>query len=290
MKVSSPTAVTAVFGAASKAATKPGSPTSAEPGYYSDGYVRFFVSPTGKTVQNFTSYVVNISCTSPVTGAPGQVQGFAIPVAAIKPDGSVGGSITQSGAFAGLPATITYSVSGHMAKATATAAASGSGTYREDIVLKDSSNRTCTSNNQPWTVPKAGPIPQATSMLAAGKYSDGYFTFSVSGSKVLDVTNYVVNITCLPAVTGAPGQVQGFAIPEATINPDGSFTGKATQSGVFAGSPATITYSAAGNFQGLSSNGPLTAAGTYREDIVVTDSAGTHACTSNTLPWFIAHK
>ena len=168
-------------------------------------------------------------CTSPVTGAPGQVQGFAIPVAAIKPDGSISGSITQSGAFAGLAATITYSVSGHMAKATATAAASGTGTYREDIVLKDSSKRTCTSNNQPWTVPKAGPIPQAKSMLAAGKYSDGYFTLSVSGSKVLDLTNYVVNITCLPAVTGAPGQVQGFAIPEATINADGSFTGKATQ-------------------------------------------------------------
>ena len=55
-------------------------------------------------------------------------------------------------------------------------------------------------------------------MFAAGKYSDGYFTFSVSGSKVLDLTEYVVTITCLPAVTGAPGQVQGFAIPEATIN------------------------------------------------------------------------
>ena len=152
-------------------------------------------------------------------------------------------------------------------------------------MLKDHSNRTCTSNNQPWTVAKSGPIPQPKSMLAAGKYSDGYFTFSVSGSKVLDLTDYVVTITCLPAVTGAPGQVQGFAIPEATINADGSFTGKATQSGVFAGSPATITYSAAGNFQGLSERGPLTAAGTYRLDIVLTDSAGTHTCTSNTLPW-----
>ena len=253
VKVSAPTAVTAVFGAASKAATKPRSRTSAEPGYYSDGYVRFFVSPTGKTVQNFTSYVVNIMCTSPVTGAPGQVQGFAIPVAAIKPDGSVGGRHHAERRV--------RRVAGddHLLRLRA-----HGGRHRDRRRVGE------------WHLPRGHRtegqlephvhVEQPTvdgpegRPVSAGEVDAGLREVLRRVLHVLRLglqsarphANYVVTITCLPAVTGAPGQVQGFAIPEATINPDGSFTGKATQSGVFAGSPATITYSAAGNFQGLS--------------------------------------
>jgi hypothetical protein len=295
VRASSPTAVTAVFGRSSKAKPPVKPSRSVEAGYYSDsgGYLGFYVSP-GRKIQNFTVYALNIMCSSPVTGAPGQEQGlFAIRQVAIKPDGSVSGTSTQNGAFAGLPAKITYSVTGHMTAATSTAAASGAGTFREVIVLQDSSKRTCTSNNQPWSAAKSGPIPQAKALLGPGKYSDsgGYFGFNVAGAKVLDLTVYALNISCLPALRGAPGQIQGqFAIPESAIAAGGSFAGKATQSGVFAGFPATITYSVGGNFQGRNARGSLTAVGTYREDIAVTDSAGTpHTCTSNAIPWSAAH-
>jgi hypothetical protein len=85
-------------------------------------------------------------------------------------------------------------------------------------------------------------------------------------------------------VTGAPPYDSNFAIPDVRINPDGSFAGQATQNGIFANAPAKITYSVAGNFQGIIGS-YATAAGSYREDIAFTDSTGSHTCTSNTLPF-----
>jgi hypothetical protein len=93
-----------------------------------------------------------------------------------------------------------------------------------------------------------------------------------------------VPIACAPAASGAPTGDQ-IVIPQGAIKPDGSFAAKASQNGVFAGVPAKFTYSFAGNFQGLDPTGAVTVAGVFREDIVFTDSAGAHSCTSNDQVW-----
>jgi hypothetical protein len=197
--------------------------------------------------------------------------------------------ITEDGVFDGFAAKITYSVAGHLTPASAAgAAASAAGSYREDIVFKDATTtHTCTSNNQAWSSSKNGPIPQPKSLVVPAKKYSGPVIFSVStaGTEVQNVTTYnAVPVACVPAVTGAPAYDRNFAIPTVTIRPDGSFSGQATQNGVFGNAPAKITYSVLGNFQGL--NGSYaTAAGSYREDITFTDSAGAHACTSNVLPF-----
>ena len=245
-------------------------------------------------MQNATTYnYVSIACVPAVSGAPNSDQGsrFSIPAASIKPDGSFAGRVTQAGVFGGFAAKITDSVSGHIRPATAGGgAASAAGSLREDITFRDgTTSHTCTSNNQPWTAAKNGPIPQPKSLVVPSKQYSGPVIFSVSaaGTKVQNVTTYnYVYIACAPAVSGAPNSDQGsrFSIPEVAIKPDGSFAGRAVQKGVFGTAPATITFSVAGNFQGL--NGSYaTAAGTYREDITFTDSAGAHSCTSNTLPF-----
>jgi hypothetical protein len=74
-------------------------------------------------------------------------------------------------------------------------------------------------------------------------------------------------------------------IAQAAINADGSFAGTASQSGVLGEAPAKFTYSFAGSFEGADRQGATIVAGLLREDIVVTDSAGTHNCTSNAQPW-----
>ena len=318
LKVTSPTAVTAKIGTAPRPAPKPkpaspkskpkpittpkkpaapspnpGPKIAAEPGYYS-GSLLFFVSNTGSKVQNVTTYnYVSIACVPAVSGAPTSDQGsrFSIPAVAIKPDGSFAGQVTQVGVFGGFAAKITDSVSGHITPATSGGgAAAAAGSYREDITFKDATTtHTCTSNNQAWTASKNGPIPQPKSLVVPGKPYSGTVIFSVSaaGTQVRNVTTYnYVSIACVPAVSGAPTSDQGsrFSIPAVAIKRDGSFAGRATQTAVFANAPATITFSVAGNFQGL--NGAYaTAAGTYREDITFTDAAGAHTCTSNTLPF-----
>jgi hypothetical protein len=296
VRVSSPSAVTAVFGTAakSKPQAKPTAPHSgskvvAEPGYYS-GPILFFVSTSGTKVQNVTTYnAVPISCVPAVSGAPPYDRNFAIPLAAIKTDGSFAGQITQDGVFDGFAAKITYSVAGHLTPASAAgAAATAAGSYRENITFKDATTtHTCTSNNQAWSSSKNGPIPQPKSLVVPAKKYSGPVIFSVStaGTEVQNVTTYnAVPVVCVPAVTGAPPYDRNFSIPTATIRPDGSFGGQATQNGVFGNAPAKITYSVTGNFQGL--NGSYaTAAGSYREEITFTDSAGAHTCTSNILPF-----
>jgi hypothetical protein len=303
VKVSSPSAVTAVFGTASKpkpkptpgpkakpVAPKPGSKVVAEPGYYSGGSLLFFVSTAGTKVEDVTTYnPVPIACVPAVSGAPANDQhSFGIPAAAIRPDGSFAGQITQSGVFDGFPAKLTYSASGHLTPATTSGAATAAGTYREDITFKDATTaHTCTSNDQPFSSSKNGPIPQQKSLVVHGKKYSGpvIFTVPAAGTEIQNLTTYNgVPITCVPGVTGAPPYDSNFAIPDVRINPDGSFAGQATQNGIFANAPAKITYSVAGNFQGIIGS-YATAAGSYREDIAFTDSTGSHTCTSNTLPF-----
>jgi hypothetical protein len=260
----------------------------AEPGTYSlyNGSRTFFVAPGGRSVLNI-AIAVSVTCTPAASSAPSSDY-LAIARAAIGRGGSFAGKASQSGLFAGFPATFTYSFAGHFTAATASGAASTAGSFREDILFKDNVTHRCTSNTQSWSAIKTGPIPQLTSLVQAGKYSlyNGGRTFSVAPGRrsMLNIAIAGVSVACIPAASGAPSSDQ-IVIAQAAIKPDGSFAGKASQNGVFAGSHAKFTYSFTGNFQGLNSSGGATVAGVFREDIVFTDSAGTHTCTSNNQVW-----
>jgi hypothetical protein len=283
VKVTKPLAVTAQFVAAPKAVAA----TSAEAGYYggaAGGYgLQLFVTPGGKAIQNASISSVTLTCVPAVSGAPNYDTQFAIPKGAIRPNGTFSGKATESGTFGTYPATITYSMNGRFTPASASGAASGTGTAREDVVFKDPAVHRCTSNNLSFTLSKNGSVPQPSSLVRPGALrgtAGGYgLALSVTGRTVSGVSLSSVTLTCVPAVSGAPGYDTQFAIPSAAIKADGSFSGKASQSGTFGSSAATITYSISGNFQGPDSSGRQTAAGTVREVVKV----GGSTCSSNNL-------
>jgi trimeric autotransporter adhesin len=289
VKVSALSAVAAQFAPAPTTQPPPTRQKSvAEPGAYSlyNASRTFFVAPGGRNVLNI-AIAVSITCTPAATSAP-TGDYLTIARAAIGPGGSFAGKGSQRGLLAGFPATFTYSFAGHFTAATASAAASAAGSFREDVVFKDNVTHKCTSNTQSWSASKTGPIPPPASLVQAGKYSlyNGSRTFSVApgGRSMLNIAIGGVPIACAPAASGAPTGDQ-IVIPQGAIKPDGSFAAKASQNGVFAGVPAKFTYSFAGNFQGLDPTGAVTVAGVFREDIVFTDSAGAHSCTSNDQVW-----
>jgi hypothetical protein len=290
VRVSSLSAVAAQF-APRRTTGKPPtlSKSAAEPGTYSlyNSYRTFFVAPGGRSVLNVAVGGVPIACTPAASAAPTSDY-LVIPRVGIRPNGSFVGKGSQKGIFAGVPATFTYSFSGRFTPATAGKQAGATGSFREDIVFKDNVTHRCTSNTQSWTAVKTGPIPQPTSLLRPGKYSlyNSYRTFSVApgGRSIVNIAIGGVSIACTPAGKSVPTSDQ-IVIAQAAIKPDGTFAATAMQSGVFAGAPAKFTFTFTGAFQGPSSNGATTAAGLLREDIVFSDSGGTHTCTSNTQPW-----
>jgi hypothetical protein len=286
VKVSSLAAVAAQFAPGKPTPVPHGSP--AEPGTYSlyNTVRTFFVAPGGRRLLNVAVGGVAIACTPAASSAP-QADFLVIAKATIRPDGSFAAKGSQSGVFAGFPATFTYSFAGRFAAAADGKPASAAGSYREDIVFRDNVSHRCTSNDQSWTAVKTGPIPQAA-LAAAGKYSlyNTVRTFAVApgGRSLVNVAIGGVAIACTPLARNAP-QADQIVIPQAPIAADGSFAARASRSGVFAGAPATFTYSFTGSFQGADRNGAPTAAGLYREDVVFADAAGSHRCTSNDQPW-----
>lgn len=289
VKVSSLAAVAAQF--APGPTPKPTNQNAvAEPGTYSvnsNTYRMFYVAVGGRSVENISISAVPITCLPAATGAPGSDL-LEVPKAAISAGGSFAGKASQSGVFDGFPATFSYSFAGHFTAATATAAASAAGSFREDIVFTSNVRHTCTTNSQPWSAVKSGPIPKLASLVVAGNYmvnGNTYKTFSVAagGRSVQNISIAGVTIACAPAATSAP--YDKIVIPQASISSDGSFHATASQSGVYDGAQAKFTYSFVGDFEGLTAAGASSAAGVLREDIVFTDSAGTHTCTSNNQTW-----
>lgn len=296
VKMTASTAVTAVFVASPKAS--PLAKPAVEPGYYSglaSGYsFKFFVSPTGRMVQNAELFAAAIRCTPAETGAPTSDRSFLVPVAVVRPNGSFSGKATQKGLVDDAPARITYSMSGRLMPANGSTPASAAGTFRVDIVYADSTTHTCTSGNLSFSARKSGPVPSSKMLVTPGTYKGlpgGYsFEMIVSPNRksVVSIQLSAITLSCRPAESNAPTSDRQFAIPKATIKPNGSFSATATQSTVINGSPGKITYSIKGNLQGVDSGGRGTAAGWLRDDMTYTDSTGTHTCTSNDRPWYVA--
>ena len=298
VKVSALAAVAAQFVGAKTQPQSPVQSALAEPGSYRGrhvgGYpVSFFVAAGGSSVLNLSIPTVFIACTP--SGAYPSTDHLEILKTAIKRDGSFTATASQTGVFAGVKATFTYSVTGQFQKAAAGSAATAAGSYRQDIVFTDSATHKCTSNNQSWTAGRTSdPQPPPTAVIQPGTYRGshvgGYpLTFAVSsgGPSMVNISIPTVFIACTPR--GPYPSTDHLEILKTTIGPDGSFTATTSQNGVFAGKNAKFTYFFTGHFQGVTAAGVATASGVYRQDIVFTDTT-TRTCTSNNQTWTVTRR
>jgi hypothetical protein len=286
LKVTSLTAVAAEFSAG--ATTPSASGSWATPGPYSGSNgqdnepITFYMAAGGKSILNVMT-AGNVSCTP--SGETGNE--FETLQIAIKPNGSFMSKAVQEGVFGGSSAKYTYTIQGQFQRATATAAASAAGTWREDVVVATGSTTSCTSNLQAWTATLYREPPQTKAVVKTGDYSGNNgednepLTFSVQpgGTSMLNVTT-AGNVYCLPS--GETGYT--LAIPKVTIMPNGSFTAKTSLDGVFGGVNSKVTFTFEGYFEGPTPAGAATVAGIWREDIVPT-SGTTTMCTSNDASW-----
>jgi hypothetical protein len=123
-------------------------------GHYGIDSVSFDV--TGTSLVNAVVNQVDLDC---VPRAASQVfdQAFAVPKAAIKPDGSFRATVSQHGAFGNAPATITYTLAGNLQGAGADGVMTAAESLREDVVFTGApAHGTCSSGVVPWTASRAG--------------------------------------------------------------------------------------------------------------------------------------
>jgi hypothetical protein len=132
----------------------------------------------------------------------------------------------------------------------------------------------------------------ARPVAAPGSYSgqngqNGFgITFYVApgGRSILNISDASTTLACTP---GGSALADHLVILAAAVKPDGSFTAKGTQEGVVAavaGDKATFRYTFAGRFQAATATKAASAAGTWREDVVL--AGGTiKLCTSNRQSW-----
>ena len=111
-----------------------------------------FAVPAGAgSVLNFSISSVTLVC----VGGGGIPSKLTLAEATIKSDRTFTSKTTQSTVVNGVNATLTYIVKGTFQGVDAAGAPTAAGVYRGDIVFTDASARTCTSNDQTWTVARA---------------------------------------------------------------------------------------------------------------------------------------
>jgi hypothetical protein len=251
----------------------------------------FFVSPGGRSLRDIAVSLTDLGCAPVGNGANDTT--FVIPKTAIALRGSFSAKGTQSGVFSGYQARFDYSFAGRFSKATKLHTGTAAGTFREDIRFTDKAgvHQTCTTNRKTWTATRSGPKLKA--LVAAGNYTglagQRPLSFAATSGRVNTIVVSLTDLGCLPQGNGANDTT--FAIPQAALTREGSFSARASNTGVFGGGTATFTYAFSGHFQGLNSSGVGSAAGVYREDITYTDTKGVHQmCTTNTKPWTAARS
>ncbi len=252
----------------------------------------FFVSPGGTSILNI-SVDSDVTC-SPAGSFPGSNQ-IVIPRVAIAPNGTFVGSTTDNGAFDNADAKFTYFFAGHFRPATSAGPPTAAGTLRQDIVFAANGTReTCTSNLESWAATHDPQPAPARTVAVPGSYSAGgnsdYYGFSFfvspGGAKLVNVA-VDAGLECTPA--GSFPRFNEIVIPNVAIAANGSFSGTATQHGVFDNANAEFTYSFAGYFEGATPAGPETLAGTLSEGVVFAANGTTETCTSNLQPWSATH-
>jgi PKD domain len=272
--------------------TQPAQTTAAPPaGSYSGstwpGYgVSFYVSSDGKSLQDITVPTVYLDCT------PGDAEPdteLTIPSAAIGSDGSFSGTAAEDNAvWQGEPASISYAFRGNFHSLSPTGVERAAGTFQVTVTYSNGTAYTCTSNAVTWSATRDSQPAQTTAAPPAGSYSGstwpGYgLTFSVSSDQttVENITIPTVYLDCTP---GNAEPDTELTIASATIGSDGSFSGSATDTGVFESEPATFSYTFRGNFHSLNASGVERAAGTFEVTVTYTNGS-TYTCSSNEETW-----
>ena len=125
--------------------------------------------------------------------------------------------------------------------------------------------------------------PPAGSYTALNPQTNGAITFYVSSNQasLQDISIPTVYLKCAP---GGASVTEPFGIATIPLASNGSFTATTTQSGVYAGYPATFTYTFRGNFHGVAPSGAARAAGTFKETLTYANGTA-YTCTSNTQSW-----
>jgi Divergent InlB B-repeat domain len=253
----------------------------------------FFVSPGGSSLLNVA--VIDIVGCTPAGSFPGSDQ-LVIPQVAIQPNGSFAATAAQQGVFDNAMAKFTYSFAGRFKPATPAGPPTAAGTLRDTVVFAaNGTTETCTTNVQPWAAthdPQAAPtasaaVPGSYSAPESAGHFYGFSFFVSPGGTSLENVAVTDIVSCTPAGS-FPGSSQ-LVIPELPVLANGSFSGTATRQGVFGDAPAKFDYSFAGHVEGATPNGPLTVAGTLREDVVFQASGTTETCTTNLQPWTATH-
>ena len=274
--------------APSETAAAPGSYSAAESGGHFYGF-SFFVAPGGATLLNVA--VTDIIACTPAGSFP-DVDQLVIPQVTVQPNGSFSGTGTQEGVFDNAKAKFTYSFAGHFEGATPSGPLTVAGTLRDTVVFPaNGTTETCTTNNQPWTAthdPQAAPAkiaaaPGSYSAAESGGHFYGFSFNALPGGRSLSNISVTDIVACSPA--GSFPDTSQLVIPEIGVQPNGSFSATTSQQGVFDNAKAKFTLSFAGHFEGATPSGPVTVAGTLREDIVFPANGTTETCTTNNQPW-----
>ena len=132
------------------------------------------------------------------------------------------------------------------------------------------------------------PAGAATAAAPSGSYSapspQNYGTpitlyVSSNRTQLQDIAGYI-SMPC----TGGGSVGAAFTMAAVPLAANGSFSKTTTQRTVYAGSPATYTYTFSGTLHRRPRTAQPAAAGGFRETLVYTDST-TRSCTSNLMPW-----
>jgi hypothetical protein len=251
-----------------------------------NGAITFYVSANQASLQDISIPTVYLKC---APGGASVTEPFGIATIPLASNGSFTATTTQSGVYAGYPATFTYTFRGNFHGVAPSGAARAAGTFKETLTYTNGTAYTCTSNTQSWTATRDTQPAQTTAPPPAGSYTalnpqtNGAITFYVSANQasLQDISIPTVYLKCAP---GGASVTEPFGIATIPLASNGSFTATTTQSGVYAGYPATFTYTFRGNFHGVAPSGAARAAGTFKETLTYTNGTA-YTCTSNTQSW-----
>ena len=262
----------------------PGSYTALNP--QTNGAITFYVSANQASLQDISIPTVYLKC---APGGASVTEPFGIATIPLASNGSFTATTTQSGVYAGYPATFTYTFRGNFHGVAPSGAARAAGTFKETLTYANGTAYTCTSNTQSWTATRDTQPAQTTAPPPPGSYTalnpqtNGAITFNVSANQasLQDISIPTVYLKCAP---GGASVTEPFGIATIPLASNGSFTATTTQSGVYAGYPATFTYTFRGNFHGVAPSGAARAAGTFKETLTYANGTA-YTCTSNTQSW-----
>jgi hypothetical protein len=246
--------------------------------------VTFYVSPDQKSLQDISIPLVYLTCTP---GGATMNDHLGMPAVALT-NGAFNTTTTQQGVIGGYPATFTYTLEGNVHGVNPSGAARISGMFVETITYTDTTARTCTSNNQSWTVARDAQPTQTASAPPGGNYSgtnpqNGWpVTFSVSSDQA-SLQNVSVPLVYLDCAPGDATMNDHLAIASVPLT-NGAFNTTTTQTGLVSGHPATFTYTLEGNVHGVNPSGAARMAGMFVETITYTDTTA-RTCTSNDQSW-----